>query len=324
MTVPSYHEGQYGPHLADLVWAISKLKPADEEACQAILSALGLATRDLRLPVQHFGTGLARTPETQQTRDNLTQDFVPLPSAKPVSDQNVEKKDLSVESSLPLPSTIVPLSHNRAPVPRWVASTPKLPYPKTSHALPLLHEPLLKPEWVAGLLLWSVGIQTPESKPDIETIVKTIASGQVIASFPSRSRPTLVRGIHLVVDESDGMEPFIQDQRMMIDTLFRILGPERIHCSYVVGSPLSAAVTIGALSPGTPVVGLTDLGLTSQRASLGSNPDDWLEFQGRLEQSGCPLTVFVPFPPRRWPRRLIGRLHMIHWDRTVTLSGAKR
>ncbi len=110
----------------------------------------------------------------------------------------------------------------------------------------------------------------------------------------------------------------------MLTMVQRVVGLDRTSLSFFTGSPCSIEVA-EVIPTGRPVLALTDLSIARPRMPVfHTSSNDWLEFQTRLDQAGCSLTVFVPYPPRRWPRCLHRRLHLVQWDRVTGPSNIKR
>jgi hypothetical protein len=78
-------------------------------------------------------------------------------------------------------------------------------------------------------------------------------------------------------------------------------------------------------TPGTPVLALTDLGIGGPAVHPDrSTEEEWLTFARQLAESSCPLVVLVPYPERRWPRRLAQEIVLLSWDRATTVGTVAR
>ena len=69
------------------------------------------------------------------------------------------------------------------------------------------------------------------------------------------------------------------------------------------------------------VLAMTDLGITRTiEPEDRVAPDEWLAYANSLAKAGCPLLVFVPFPPERSPAVLRSLIPMVEFDRSTTVS----
>lgn len=298
--------------IADFIRAVGILQPQDAETYEAICELLGVdALREQAPSSEASPSTLAKSPPRPDP---------PSPSSKPASEP---KADTNRPKRV-VRSDITPLSGSGLEIPTWVTSTPPLQLPQESRPRNEVMVPLLKPEWIPSILLWSVGLPTADVELDLKALVEIIAQGKVATRLPSSLRPTLSRGIHVLIDESEGMEPFIQDQRSMLDMVQRVVGLERTSWSFFSGSPRSQE-SAEAVPAGRPVLALTDLSIARlQRPLFHTDPNDWLDFQAQLNHLGCLLTVFVPYPARRWPRSFRNLVHLVQWDQLGGPSSGKR
>jgi hypothetical protein len=159
--------------------------------------------------------------------------------------------------------------------------------------------------------------------------VRTSAAGQLPRELPVRARPTLARGVQLLVDRGEAMLPFSADVEQLSARMKAVVGTDRLRVLEFDGTPLGP---LGSgprwewtgydahLPPaGTVVVAITDLGIGVAPA-MGGGPAvaaDWRCFARRLLRRGLSLRVFVPYPERRWPRSLPRDLRVFPWERAT-------
>src|SRR5690606_24115468 len=77
-------------------------------------------------------------------------------------------------------------------------------------------------------------------------------------------------------------------------------------------------------TPGTPVLVVSDLGISRSRAAGGASPEEWLAFADLVAATGRRCVALVPFPPHRWPAALERAMHIVHWDRTTSVHTVQR
>jgi len=80
-----------------------------------------------------------------------------------------------------------------------------------------------------------------------------------------------------------------------------------------------------AARPGTPLVVVTDLGISgpavnADRADVG----EWLRFAQLVRESGSELIALVPFEAGRWPPALARAMTMIHWSERTNVGAVRR
>src|SRR6202008_4057123 len=100
-------------------------------------------------------------------------------------------------------------------------------------------------------------------------IIESVCRGERVRFIPRLSIPTLTRGVQLLIDRGENMQPFAADQTALLAFLVRVVGRDRTEVNYFEGSPLWGA-GIGPKdewsdyrppASGTPVVLVTDLGI---------------------------------------------------------------
>jgi len=192
-----------------------------------------------------------------------------------------------------------------------------------------MHIPLLPKRNARAIIGKTLSLEREMGIVDITRIVNVIASCNPICRIPQLKVPSLLGGCQVLIDIGPGMEPFSLDRLHLVKAIKDIIGDEQIDIQYFKGSPLSGVKkedAIGYTSYSTPVSGtsviaITDLCIADVSYNLFmTSPDDWLQLNKILETSGCPLMIYAPYPPSRWPKKLFGTLPIIQWDRGITLS----
>lgn len=193
--------------------------------------------------------------------------------------------------------------------------------------VPLPVPPLIESRKQTAILSTALATYVNEGRPLIEPLIRAISRATLVNELPRRSRPTLRRGVQVLVDTGDGMIPFDPDVQSLVERVRKSVGETRTQVLSFTGSPLRG-VSSGAPEDGkpwrppmqgTPLLILTDLGLggpamSSQRAYAA----EWARFATSAHDAGCPPVVLVPYKPERWPRALRDCLTLLHWDRKTT------
>jgi hypothetical protein len=139
-------------------------------------------------------------------------------------------------------------------------------------------------------------------------------------------RLTLTRGVQVLVDRGEGMEPFAADQEAFVDLLRRLVGDALVSVQTIYEAPDRADPLWPwePPPPGTPVLALTDLGLGS-RAGL-SNVEliaAWRTAAAVLAPRRSTMVGLIPYPRDRWPGELAEVVRFAEWDRPTTAASAR-
>jgi hypothetical protein len=168
---------------------------------------------------------------------------------------------------------------------------------------------------------------------DVVKVLGHICRAEAITQIPQKPVPTLVRGVQVLIDRGETMQPFAVDQALLSARIVDVVGRDRTAVMYFMGSPQWGA---GVGPPedwppykppvsGTPVLVLSDLGIARPRDVAGmATPNDWSSFAALLARAGCPLVAFVPYPSRRWPPLIRHRMTIVQWDRATTASTVRQ
>ena len=159
-----------------------------------------------------------------------------------------------------------------------------------------------------------------------------MARAEPVRQLPRLHRPTLRRGVQVLVDRSQAMIPYARDQAELQEEIRAVVGKENCQVLRFVGCPLRGAGTGPKKSwystpagtyrvppPQTVVLLLTDLGIGGPVFEHDSaDVPEWLEFAAQLRQAGYRLIAFVPYKASRCPRQLADAITVIQWDRRTT------
>jgi hypothetical protein len=297
--------------LADVIRALGALRPGDA-ARGRILALLGVAVEDAQ---QSAPPQMPPKPEP------------PKPTV-PLVDH--EASPPSPQTGKPLFSILTVYPRSDAQGPTWLFSAPPLEERRASSLSNEPIEPLFRTNWMPSLISSAVGVMRESASLDIETTVSAIARATPLDRLPASLCPTLAHGVQLLVDQSEGMELFAADQELMMEAVLTVVGKDKTDIRFFTGCPVweSDKDTIEEVYDppprGTAVLALTDLGIGRPRFAFTlTNTADWLAFADRLAAAACPLVIFTPYPPSRWPRELQRRIKIIQWDRSTTVAKVK-
>jgi hypothetical protein len=224
-------------------------------------------------------------------------------------------------------------------VPEWVrAARPLMSTGLTSAGIaadPSATLPPLLPSKRARAILTGFLAMPGEGEVDVDALTERVAKGHPLFTIPRRLRPTLGRGVHLLVDRSDAMMPFLGDIAMLSKDLACVAGLGQRVESFAA-SPLRGC-GIGSRRrwspfgeanpplPGSRVICITDLGLGG--AAVGqqaADPEEWIAFAATVRRLGCSPGAIVPYEPERWPKSVRRAMDLLFWDPATRASDALR
>lgn len=303
---------------ADFVRAAAALKPSDREARLKIAALLGMRWVDKETAAPELRPAARRPPPAPGRAEAAPEPVTPS-HAETLHRRRVPAQLRSVEGAAGEP-------------PDWVRRVKLLDEPAATPAPPLF-VPLFRRRWTRLILSGALATEsTEEGRLEIEPVIAAVARAEPLLTLPRRPQPTLARGVQLLVDRGEAMEPFFGDQAQLQAEIVKVVGRERTEVLSFAGCPLwGAGVGLrdewGDYRPpprGTPVVLLTDLGvgrpaLAAERAGVR----DWLAFNARLRKAGSAAVAFVPYASARWPPRLGRAMAILHWDHTTTAATVK-
>lgn len=173
-----------------------------------------------------------------------------------------------------------------------------------------------------GILCAAVATRHPGVDVDMERLLEGLVRGDVPRTLPFKPCPSLNQGIQLLLDASEYMTPFYPDLQDLQEGFRQLVGEHRCEVFEFSGDPAGAAAwsfagTQRTWRPqaGRPIVLATNLGIGAPAASRDyAGPRAWRAFARMARRAGCPVVVFLPLTPARWPIALARRFTLIHWD----------
>ncbi|HKB11870.1 MAG TPA: hypothetical protein VKD69_14505 [Vicinamibacterales bacterium] len=244
----------------------------------------------------------------------------PPPRARPV---NVPLKAIGPAEPAPQSTT-----------PAWLRVDRPLEPEGVEHLVAVArHRPLFKPGWTRALVSAACAMPIADGPPDIDRLIERLSNGQPVTEVPRRQSFSLRRGMQLLVDVGENLMPFDRDVRALAHDLLAVVGRDRSRVLYFAGCPTLGAGPAARSSwrpyeappPGTPIVLVTDLGIARGAAGRSAVAEaTWLAFVMLARAHDCPVVVFNPYPPPRWPAALLRQVRVLQWDRGTTAATAHR
>lgn len=304
--------------LADVIRAIQSLKPQSKADLLCLIRLLGYNFKS----------------QTRQQADKKQQVRAPQKNRLMSGQPPPTKREPKQKIRKPIPSALSYRTDSEQAPPDWLRTVPHLEEDTPSRIrtqIPL--ETLFNPIWTRSILNDALSTPGGGGEIDIDRITRKISAAQPLTEIPRRQVPTLARGVQLLVDCSEAMQPFAGDQISLKSSIYRVVGRDKTQTLSFYGNPLWGAGSglrdelppYDPAPPGTPVLALTDLGIgNSVSFAERTKARDWLEFSDMLREHGCPLIAFVPYPESRWPDALRMTIKILQWDRPTNASAVRR
>ena len=325
-TIPLATSGRARPEngLADLARAARRLG-ANEDERALIAAMLSLAS-----PATH--AGLSRQPDQLGVGPAIGGPRI-TPIEPETPGEGPTGADLAARSDER--SALVPSVLRRRPAPpsppveELVNGYDALPEPPAPDQVAEIPDQLFAARWARAIIAGAASVAEPFGETDVPEVVRRIALGRVVERLPRRSRPSLHRGAHVLVDAGEGMAPFRHDCQQLVPDVESVVGRERTIVRRFIGTPGRGAGTgfRSSWQPyepqrGVPVLIVSDLGIAPVAGAASAA--EWLELARGARAVGARLAAIVPYPAERVPRELRAVLHVVTWDRATTPSSVAR
>lgn len=314
--------------LGDLVRAIAVADASDPQMPSTIAQLLGFRLEELEVAVQ----------QDEPLPIDVTEFTLPIPPAEQDVSQDAKEvrpappielppQDFQYELTEPDVEHIPPAKQSGLPT--------AVAWPEWEHvsSVSLRYQPLFLRQWTRGLLSEAAATWREAGPVDVPRALEVLALGRTPAELPRIYAQTLARGCQVLIDVSAGMAPFAKDCWQLIDALRAVVGREQVQVFYFKDCPIYGVeaeadarfVPFQSPPPTTPVLLLSDLGIATPAFSFRrGTTHDWLRLANRLREAACPLLALVPYPRRRWPKRLSKTLTIVQWDRVTTAASVRR
>jgi hypothetical protein len=130
----------------------------------------------------------------------------------------------------------------------------------------------------------------------------------------------------VLIDDGEGMLPFVSDQRAFVELARRLLGDALVDVRRIYEAPDAEGLSEGyePPAPGVPVLALTDLGLAGRtERGMAAVIAAWQAFASANALRGSSLSALVPFPRESWPQQVAACVRLAVWDRSTTTNRAR-
>ncbi len=318
---PDADRGTIG--LGDLMRALNGLEAKDAKTLERIARSLGFSGIDANPPEESQGvSGVRQRPRVAKKPPSMElprQSALPPAASIPALPDEVHAVEFE-ELKLPIPALSWP---------DWLSDSPP---DEASGGTSVLRASLFPDRSAKGVLSAAVATRRPGLIPDLSRLVRSLTRGDALTQIPFRPRPSLHRGVQLLMDTSEAMTPFLEDLDDLAKMLTKIVGKHACELYQFAGNPNRAARWTEDLrelrwrpTSGRPVVLATDFGIGARaaahdRATLAV----WHRFVERAGASGVPVIAFVPYGRSQWPISLTRHIRFIHWDARTRASHIKK
>lgn len=220
-------------------------------------------------------------------------------------------------------------------VPSWVAKASPLTGEQPSHATwkpPFV--PLLRRQWARHIMSAIAAVPMAEGALDEPRLIAAVSALRPVLQVPRRLRPTLRRGVHVLLDRGAAMLPFARDVQDVVAQLRVTVGRDHVVAAAFEETPLAADVlwlrqrrrgAWVAPAAGTPILLVTDLGLSQRYGDTrGATVAEWVEFAERCRAAGCGMIALLPRRESSWPPALRKAFTIVPWDERTNVSTVLR
>jgi hypothetical protein len=195
--------------------------------------------------------------------------------------------------------------------------------------------PLLRPDWSRGVLAAANETLVPDGPIDVDAMVERAARLEPLETVPRRPRPSLHRGVQLLVDIGEGMQPFRRDQEALAEATRSVVGKQAVEVLYFRDCPTRPEdagpgsvwtwTRYRAPDPRRPVLVLSDFGIGGPPLRPGSSSvAEWVALARRLARRESRLSGLVPYPPARLPPGLRAVARLVEWDRSTSRAAVRQ
>jgi len=183
---------------------------------------------------------------------------------------------------------------------------------------------LLDPRVASELVLTAACTRTPVSEIDVETAVEILSSQRPLLELPWLHSLSLGRGVQVLMDVGESMEPFVRDQMEFLGDIKKLMGGGA-HILFFADDPLLGAGPTRRRSDwrpyelppaGQPVIVLSDLGCGIPRREAAKQA--WNSLGLHLRRRDSRVLVLAPTQLQRIPGNLRRLMELVVWDRSTT------
>jgi formylglycine-generating enzyme required for sulfatase activity len=160
--------------------------------------------------------------------------------------------------------------------------------------------------------------------PDIGAIIHRLERGRLLDRLPRRQRRRWGDRVQIIVDRSQRLIPFFEDQNRMAVRLATLFPRHAVEFAFAldgfrelfISGRQGSTAAYELPDPGTLVIMLGDLGCLA--SDPGSVVARWAALGQRLVRAGCRPAALAPCPPSRWLPARLRAWTMVAWDRRAS------
>jgi hypothetical protein len=220
--------------------------------------------------------------------------------------------------------------------PSWLTEAEPLAEEKPAHATwKPPHVPLFRPQWTRNLTSAMCSLSMEEGPLDEQRLIDAVTRLRPVVHVPRRIRPTLRRGVHVLIDRGEAMMPFSHDVDDIMRSIRTTVGKDQFVAAAFVDTPLAEQDVLWLRRrvrapweppvPGTPILLITDLGLSQRYGETrGATPGEWIAFAQRCRAAGCSAAAVVPRNESAWLPALRRAFTIIPWDQRTNVATVLR
>jgi hypothetical protein len=192
-------------------------------------------------------------------------------------------------------------------------------------------QPLFRDQWFQAIFTAVLGVRMPSQEIDFRKLENAVVQGEFFAQLPFKTRTKLVKGVHVLIDRSESMQPFWRDQTELIARLRRMLGAALVQDSWFEYDPNAPGVIWHTAMPKqfrleTPVLIVTDFG--SGLDPVSARTIDWQPWLPILElahSSRSRIFALIASSQNYWPAAVSSFADCsLLWDRDTSPQMAAR
>jgi len=109
--------------------------------------------------------------------------------------------------------------------------------------------PLFEPKWQRAIVTQLASISLPVGELDIPQVIQLIARGRPLTEVPRRPVATVAKGLRLLIDQGESMEPYRLDVAELVRSFRRTIGAARVSAHGYRGLPEWGCPTVSSRSP---------------------------------------------------------------------------
>lgn len=195
---------------------------------------------------------------------------------------------------------------------------------------PFTFEPLVSWSRLWPFLHKALSRSNVGMRPDIDSVVKKLSSGELLKKIPLQTRNTWSGKAVLLVDINQDTFSFRKDFIYLKDKLISLRGEQGLQVCYLEDQPggdvyywerEEEIVSHWKMpEPSIPLLIISDLGLLAQSKRVTNR---WLVFGREQTAKGCRPIVLMPVPQRMIDSRLLKYFECVVWDRGSSLKPVK-